>query len=254
MSTTPTLPTETRPGPKTRLNTRPGHTTRLRTAVTTRPGHTTRLRMITGLLLLGSLSISNGAQAGSAAQFNKLHCLDILELSGETFPDVYIIKNGKHGTMFKAIRMSRLLDETYSWQKRAGKIKNFAYSPTDTRVARFKKIGKVSVGRCVWLGNGMGETGCRYIKANETFCTGPGKGVEMNHMFFQDAVKGCGCNSPDPCTAVHTHCKTCGGEGYHLLESRRRRLGWKPSHDIPRRHDFLHPTIGRLIHETEQES
>jgi len=34
---------------------------------------------------------------------------------------------------------------------------------------------------------------------------------------------------------------------------RRRRLGWKPSHDIPRRHPFLHPRINRIFREGESQ-
>jgi len=33
---------------------------------------------------------------------------------------------------------------------------------------------------------------------------------------------------------------------------RRRRLGWKPSDDIPRRHDYLHPLINRILRESER--
>merc|ERR1711964_272077 len=38
------------------------------------------------------------------------------------------------------------------------------------------------------------------------------------------------------------------------LHEHRRRLGWKPSHDIPRRREGLHPLINRVLRESERQS
>merc|ERR1711964_464955 len=36
-----------------------------------------------------------------------------------------------------------------------------------------------------------------------------------------------------------------------ILEASGRRLGWKPSHDIPRRREGFHHTVNRVIRESE---
>merc|ERR1711964_721776 len=39
-----------------------------------------------------------------------------------------------------------------------------------------------------------------------------------------------------------------------MVKKARRRLGWKPSHDIPRRHEVFHPLINRILRESERQS